>query len=73
MKADNTNIRVSELVSLSEGGAVCTNIARTDLCGGCRVTDIPTATPLQYFMFLYHANSQVFSDGSGSIDEGSNI
>jgi len=36
---------MSELVSLSEGGAVCINIARTDLCGGCRVTDIPTATP----------------------------
>jgi len=32
-------------VSLSEGGAVCTNIARTDLCGGCWVTSIPTATP----------------------------
>lgn len=33
-------------MSLSEGRAVCTNIARTDLCGGCRVTGIPTATLL---------------------------
>jgi hypothetical protein len=28
----------------SEGGAVCSNAARTDLCGGCWVTGIPTAT-----------------------------
>src|SRR6266567_5435090 len=28
----------------SEAGAVCGNSARTDLCGGCRVTGIPTAT-----------------------------
>lgn len=35
VKADSIiNIQMSELVSLSEGGAVCTNIARTDLCGG---------------------------------------
>lgn len=39
------NIRMNGLVLLSEGGVVCTNIARTDLCGGYRVTDIPTATP----------------------------
>ena len=32
-------------MSLSEGGAVCGNAARTDLCGGWRVTVIPTATP----------------------------
>jgi RNA-directed DNA polymerase len=25
-------------------GVVCVSSARTDLCGGCRVTDIPTAT-----------------------------
>ena len=28
----------------SEIGAVCVSSARTDLCGGCRVTGIPTAT-----------------------------
>ena len=38
------NIRRNDLVSLSKGRAVCTNIARTDLCGGCGVTFIPTAT-----------------------------
>jgi hypothetical protein len=35
---------MNELVLLSEGRAVCINIARTDLCGGCWATDIPTAT-----------------------------
>jgi hypothetical protein len=44
---------MSEQVLLSEGGAVCTNIARTDLCGGCRVTDIPTATTYKRFPFLF--------------------
>jgi hypothetical protein len=38
------NIRMSDLVLTSEGGAVCGNTARTDLCGGCRVTCIPIAT-----------------------------
>lgn len=28
---------------IPEVGAVCLNWARTDLCGGCRVTGIPTA------------------------------
>ena len=28
----------------SKGRAVCGNAARTDLCGGCRATSIPTAT-----------------------------
>ncbi len=27
-----------------KAGAVCGSSARTDLCGGCRVTGIPTAT-----------------------------
>ena len=45
-------IHQKELVSLSEGGAVCTNIARTDLCGGCRVTGIPTATIVCRLVFL---------------------
>src|SRR5437016_10813178 len=31
---------------VSEVGAVCGNSARTDLCGGRRVTDVPTATPI---------------------------
>src|SRR4051812_9687664 len=29
---------------ISEVGAVCSNPARTDLCGGRRVTGVPTAT-----------------------------
>src|SRR5690242_18725860 len=29
---------------VSEVGAVCSNPARTDLCGGRRVTGVPTAT-----------------------------
>ncbi len=29
---------------LLEAGAVCGSSARTDLCGGCQVTGIPTAT-----------------------------
>ncbi len=35
---DGTFLRYS-----SEVGAVCVRSARTDLCGGCRVTGIPTA------------------------------
>ena len=30
-----------------EVGAVCPNWASTDLCGGCPVTDIPTAIGVQ--------------------------
>jgi hypothetical protein len=32
------------LASSPEAGAVCGNAARTDLCGGHRVTGVPTAT-----------------------------
>ena len=32
------------LTLVSKGGAVCGNSARTDLCGGCRATSVPTAT-----------------------------
>ncbi len=32
------------LPSLPEAGARCGNSARRDLCGGCRVTGIPTVT-----------------------------
>jgi len=32
----------------SEIGAVCVSSARTDLCGGCRATGIPTATPTKH-------------------------
>ena len=34
-RAKAENIRISDLVSLSEGRAVCGNSARTDPCGGC--------------------------------------
>src|SRR5205823_5778365 len=34
---------------VSEVGAVCGNSARTDLCGGRRVTDVPTATQSEIF------------------------
>jgi hypothetical protein len=34
----------SELPLIPEVGAVCGKAARTDLCGGCEVTRIPTAT-----------------------------
>ena len=32
---------------LLKAGAVCGSSARTDLCGGCQVTGIPTATPAE--------------------------
>jgi hypothetical protein len=32
--------------SLPEAGAQCVSSARWDLCGGCRVTGIPTATKI---------------------------
>ena len=34
------------LASLPEAGAVCGSSARTDLCGGRRVTVVPTATTI---------------------------
>lgn len=33
-----------------EVGAVCVSSARTDLCGGCRVTGIPTAALYRFFI-----------------------
>lgn len=34
------------MTSQPKAGAVCGNAARTDLCGGHRVTGVPTATAL---------------------------
>jgi len=39
---------------LPEVGARCVSSARRDLCGGCRVTGIPTATE---FVDLFSSNS----------------
>jgi hypothetical protein len=43
--ADNsTPIHRKAIAQLPEAGAVCSNSASTDLCGGRRVTVVPTAT-----------------------------
>ena len=39
------HIPMFALTLVSEGGAVCGNSARTDLCGGWSAMVIPTATP----------------------------
>lgn len=38
---------------IPEAGAVCGNSARTDLCGGRRVTSVPTATHEAIYQALY--------------------
>ncbi|MBK5274938.1 MAG: hypothetical protein JJE30_07790 [Desulfuromonadales bacterium] len=38
------DIQQSACASLPEAGALCGKAARRDLCGGCRVTGISTAT-----------------------------
>src|SRR5262245_37004702 len=49
---------------ISEVGAVCSNPARTDLCGGRRATGVPTATkgflttPLQSWLRKYSHGSE---------------
>ena len=45
-------IHRNAFASLPEAGAVCGSSARTDLCGGRRVTVVPTATT----MVFLHAN-----------------
>ena len=50
--ANSTPIHRNDIASLSEAGAVCSNSARTDLCGGRRVTVVPTATPGIFRIFF---------------------
>ena len=40
----STPIHRNEIAVLPEAGALCSNSASTDLCGGRRVTVVPTAT-----------------------------
>ena len=48
---------VSACASEPEVGAQCGSSARWDLCGGCRVTGIPTATVL--LLVPHHLQSEV--------------
>jgi hypothetical protein len=52
---DRVRLAAVRLTLLSEVGTVCVRSASTGLCGGCRVTGIPTATRAETCLGLFRS------------------